>query len=112
MRWLVTRQYDEDRICLAKWGLLVTGKKTIGPPTSHVMETEVDGDISLYDPTTESVTVLNSTASDVWLLCDGSHTAEEITNLLASSYKVSRDSIVDDVARTIEKLTESGLIQQ
>jgi hypothetical protein len=75
------------------------------------METEVEEDISLYNPRTEQVVVLNGTASDIWRLADGSHTIGEIVDLLASSYGVSPDSIAPDVEKTVEDLAEAGLIE-
>ena len=56
----------------------------VGPPAPQVVETEVDGDVCLYDPTSERVAVLNATASDVWRLADGTFTISEISELLAS----------------------------
>lgn len=82
----------------------------VGPASSHVLETEIDDDVSLYDPSTEQVTVLNGTASDIWRLVDGTRTVAEITDLLASSYGVERSAIADDVRKTIGELTRAGLI--
>ena len=62
--------------------------KLIGPPPPHVIETEVRGDISLYDAQHERVLVLNGTASDVWRLCDGDQTFDQIVALLARAYGV------------------------
>lgn len=84
----------------------------MGPPCAHLLETEVDGDISLYDPTSERVTVLNGTASDVWRLADGDHTVAEITDLLASSYGVEPASIALDVMTVVTQFIEAGLIDE
>lgn len=81
----------------------------VGPVSDRILETEVDGDISIYNPSTEQVTVLNGTASDIWRLVDGNHSFDEIVALLASSYQVSRDAIADDVAETLRQLSEAGL---
>lgn len=86
-------------------------KRVVGPAVSHIIETEVDEDISLYNPRTEQVVVLNGTASDIWRLADGSRTVEEISSLLASSYGVSPDSIAADVEKTVEELSKAGLIE-
>lgn len=91
--------------------LVKPDKRVVGPASSHVLETEIGEDISLYDPQTEQVTVLNGTASDIWRLADGSYTVEEITELLASSYQVSPDSIGADVEKTVDELSEAGLIE-
>lgn len=92
-------------------GGIISDEKRVGPPVAQVLETDIDGEISLYNPKNEQVTVLNGTASDVWLLCDGEHTAGEITTLLASSYALEPEEIADDVDRTIAMLEESGLLE-
>lgn len=89
---------------------IINDEKRVGPPVEQILETEIDGEISLYNPKNEQVTVLNGTASDVWLLCDGEHTAGEIKTLLASSYALEPEEIADDVDRTIAMLEDSGLL--
>ena len=74
----------------------------IGPPSSHILETEVGDEISLYDPRTEQVVVLNQTASDVWRLCDGESGVDEIVRLLASAYGVDGDQIRREVEETVK----------
>lgn len=85
-------------------------KETTIRPVASLIESEIDGDISLYDPTSETVTVLNGTASDVWRLCDGHHTLKEMIELLASAYGVDADDIRHDVMTTLEQLEKSGLV--
>ncbi len=84
--------------------------RVIGPPHAHVIETEVKGDISLFDAETNNVIVLNSTASDVWRLCDGEQTLEEIISLLAQAYQCPADRIRSDVTETIEELVDKGVL--
>ena len=84
--------------------------KLIGPPPPHVIETEVRGDISLYDAQHERVLVLNGTASDVWRLCDGDQTFDQIVALLARAYGVEGISIRADVERTIKQLVDEGFL--
>lgn len=84
----------------------------IGPPPLHIIETEVRGDISLYDAQNERVLVLNGTASDVWRLCDGEQTADEIVQLLATAYRVPAQQITLDVRRTIRQLIEEGFLTE
>lgn len=82
----------------------------VGPPRPNLLETEVDGDISIYDPGSERVVVLNQTASDVWRLTDGQHTIDEIAELLARAYQVDVHSISDDVGQAVEGFVDAGLI--
>ncbi len=84
----------------------------IGPAAAHILEAEIDGDISLYDPHTEQVTVLNGTASDVWRVCDGEHSLGEIVDLLARAYGVEPRSIHDDVAAAISSFRDARLFSE
>lgn len=91
---------------------MLNEKAKVGPSLPNVLETEVDGEVSLYNPAQEQVTVLNGTATDVWYLCDGTRTEEEIVELLAQSYSVSPEQIRDDVSRTIQMIRGAGLLQE
>jgi hypothetical protein len=76
-----------------------------------VLETELDGEVSLYNPAQEEVTVLNGSASAVWYLCDGTLSADEIIELLAKSYSVDVEEIRSEVEQTIAMLREAGLLE-
>jgi hypothetical protein len=54
--------------------------------------------------------VLNRTASDIWLLSDGDHTLEELTNLLANAYGVESAEIRNDVEETVSSFIENGFM--
>ena len=82
----------------------------MGPRTPGVLETEVDGDLSLYHPKSETVAVLNTTASDVWRLCDGDLTLAEVITALAGAYGVAEGTISDEVIKVVEELTEKGFL--
>ena len=88
----------------------MTDADLVGPPNDHIVETDIEGDISLYDPSTEQVMVLNATASDVWLLSDGEHTLPEMVELLAGAYGVKPDDIKEEVESTVASFIESGFI--
>lgn len=80
-------------------------------PRHHIIESDVDGDLCLYDPMSEKVTVLNGTASDIWRLVDGTMTKDQIVEALAASYGVDHTQIADDVSSTITALHEADLIE-
>lgn len=71
---------------------------------------EVEGEVSVYNPATASVVVLNRTASDVWVLSDGTQTQEGIASLLAASYGVPVETVRDDVGATIARLVAAGVL--
>ena len=83
----------------------------VGPPASHILETEIGDEISLYDPHTEQVMVLNQTASDVWRLSDGECDLEDIVRLLAAAYRVESDQIRNEIEHTIRSFQEQGLLE-
>lgn len=82
----------------------------VPPPHDHLIETEVDGEICLYDPKREKVTVLNATASDVWRMVDGTLTKGQIIDALAASYGMNPDQISADVDSTITAFQQADLI--
>jgi hypothetical protein len=89
---------------------MTDAQKKIGPPLAHILETEIDDEISLYDPLTEQVVVLNNTASDVWRLSDGEADLGEIARLLAAAYGVEVDQIRAEVEETIRSFQDQGLL--
>lgn len=84
--------------------------RLVGPPHPQVIETEIDGDISLYDAQREQVLVLNGTASDVWRLCDGQQTFDEIVLLLAGAYAIDEAKIRADVEQAIKQLVDEEFL--
>ncbi len=86
------------------------GEQPIGPPQPNILETEVKGDISLYNPKQERVLVLNGPASDIWLLCDGEQSFEHIVQLIAAAYGVQVDAIRPDVEATISRFIAEGFL--
>lgn len=85
-------------------------RDVLGPVAVTVREVELDGEISLYDSTTNRALLLNPTASDVWRLLDGAHTLTEIIELLAQAYDTTPEAIADDVRSAVEQLMDHGLL--
>ena len=83
----------------------------MGPPAPHIIETELEDDLSLYDARAERVVVLNTTASDIWRLADGQHTLDEIVGLLAGAYATAPETIRPDVEQVVASLIDDGLLQ-
>ena len=75
-----------------------------------VVEREVGGCVLLLSPDQAEVLVLNETASDVWRLVDGDLTLSDIVSLLAHAYGVDSQAICDEVAATIHRFEENGLV--
>lgn len=86
------------------------GPQVIGPPLPHIIETDIKGEVSLYDPKHERVLVLNGPASDVWLLCDGDQTFDRIVDLLAAAYGLDSNAIRADVESTVRQFVDEGFV--
>jgi hypothetical protein len=71
---------------------------------------EVSGEIILYDSATHDVIYLDRSASVIWFLCDGERSVAEISRLIAGAYPESRDTIADDVRRTVSELAKQGAL--
>jgi hypothetical protein len=56
------------------------------------------------------VVVLNATASDVWRLCDGDQTLDEIVDLIASAYSMQPETVRGDVTDTVNRLIDEGFL--
>lgn len=83
----------------------------IGPPAASTVATEIDGRISLFNPDTDRVLMLNETASDIWRLADGEHSLDDLNALLAQAYGVDAGSIRAEVEEAITVLREEGFFQ-
>jgi hypothetical protein len=71
---------------------------------------ELDDNIAVYDDVGQLMILLNSSASAVWNLCDGSTTVDEIVRALTETYPDQAAVIGEDVRETLRKLVEIGLV--
>ena len=70
-----------------------------------------DGEWLVYSAARDEATALNQTATEIWVLCDGTRDIGAITRVLADRYGVAPSLLVDDVARTVRALHEKGLVE-
>jgi hypothetical protein len=82
----------------------------VGPAAPRIVESEIDGNISLYDPQTQEMSVLNDTASDLWRLADGTSTLDQVVELVARAYAVEPDAIGDEVRATVQTFYDKGFL--
>jgi hypothetical protein len=74
------------------------------------MEYEIEEELSLYDPRTEVVHILNSTAAVIWRMCDGSGRVEENSGQMADVYSLDPAVTKGDVREVISKFLQAGLL--
>jgi PqqD family protein of HPr-rel-A system len=89
-----------------------TGPNRFGPRAAHVLVSELDGDLTLYDSQRNEVHVLNATAGDIWRLLDGEHDLDEIVADLAAAYDVAPDVVRPHVVATLSTFAERGLLAE
>ena len=71
----------------------------------------VSRDLVLYDPSNGDVHMLNATAANVFQLCDGSHTPEEMAKALVDSFDgVDYAQAYEDVKSALDTLEAKNLV--
>jgi hypothetical protein len=73
-------------------------------------ERVVEGEMVIMDKESEQIHQLNQTASFIWQRCDGEHDRQQIAEELAEAFDVDAETAQQDVADTLEKLEEIGLL--
>ena len=86
--------------------------RTYGPPADHVLTTELDGHVTLYDPDRNEVHSLNETAGAIWRLLDGGHDLDAVVDALAREYAVDADAIRPHVEQTVATFVAHGLVPE
>ena len=68
---------------------------------SHNLESRpLDDELMVMDVSTDRVHFLNSGMAAIWRLCDGSRSAEQITQILSAELDCSE---IDDLAQLVQK---------
>ena len=80
-------------------------------PTNTFTGRDLDEEYLFYDQKGDQVHVLNGTAREIYLLCDGSRKAEDIAMRIVKEYEVEPEQAMTDVLETITRLTKLGLLQ-
>ena len=75
-----------------------------------VLGRDLTDEYLFYDPNTEQVHVLNATAREIYLLCNGRTSVLEIARALVERYGVDEALARRDVERTVDRLIELGLV--
>ncbi len=79
-------------------------------PASGYYSEQIESETVLFSPTRQLAMSLDSLATLVWKMCDGSRTEHDIVRELSEIYADQADCVARDVAATIEKLKKEGAI--
>jgi len=87
-------------------------------PPSHVNprrrqdveQLDVATEVFLFDPISDSMMVLNTTAGQVWHLCDGTRAIEDVIVQLAADFNLPADEVATAVRSAVQDLLGQGLL--
>ncbi len=72
---------------------------------------KMDDELLLFNPAETKILYCNESASLIWQLCDGTHSASEIVAILTEAYPEAADVIAADVDATLAKFLEQAAIE-
>lgn len=75
-----------------------------------VVGVELDGEVVLYDESSQSIHRLNPTASIVWACLDGAATVGELIDDIAATFNVTAEDVAADVLDLARQLGRLGLL--
>ncbi len=81
------------------------------PVTKGCVELEeLDDGCILYDIEKDEVHSLNSTATSVWLCCDGKHSIKEIADVIGKCFKSGSKPVLRDIIKIIKDFSKKELL--
>jgi hypothetical protein len=83
----------------------------IRPTRAVALGAEVDGCCYIYDPG-GVMRILNTSASAIWRLCDGTRTVTDLVAELGRNHDADPDVLAADVVATVDELLRLGLLGQ
>ncbi len=85
--------------------------KSVPQARVDIRSVDLGSEILIYDERHDLVHILNSTARQIWQLCDGSHDVVDIVDSVARLFpQVDPQRIRGDVERAIEDLVQKNII--
>lgn len=79
-------------------------------PATESKGTDLGDEYLFYDRERDQVHVLNGTAREIFLLCDGRRTETEVATAFADRYEAHRDEARKDAEETLRRLYDLGLL--
>jgi PqqD family protein of HPr-rel-A system len=79
-------------------------------PTEGVASRDLGDEYMFYDSAHEQVHVLNTTAREIFLLCDGTASVQDIVERFGARFGVDDSTARRDVEETLDRLVSLGLV--
>ncbi|UCB44007.1 MAG: PqqD family protein [Dehalococcoidales bacterium] len=80
--------------------------------TEDIIWRRIEDEIVLITDDGLSLHVLNKTAAQIWEMCDGTHSPEDITAGLCERFDATLEEVTEDVQDTLDKLKGLGLVRR
>jgi pyrroloquinoline quinone biosynthesis protein D len=80
-------------------------------PVKGVLGKDLGDEYLFYDSDGDEVHTLNGPAREIYLLCDGTRTLEEIADAVVESYEIDAETALEDVGSTVERLIGLGFLR-
>jgi hypothetical protein len=68
-------------------------------------------EVAVFNPDTETLTLMNPSAFAIWELCDGATTPAEMADAVAELASVAGEQARADVEKALDELGELGLVE-
>ena len=79
-------------------------------PNPEIIVTELEDELVLLNPRTQSMFTLNGTGKVIWQHL-GTHTSEEIAIKITEAFEIDLTTAQKDTSDLLESLEKSGLLQ-
>ena len=80
------------------------------PAAANQGSRDLGDEYLFYDSQGDQVHVLNGSAREIFLLCDGTRTVEEIAEAFSAAYEADAGAARKDADRIIRQLADLGLL--
>ena len=80
------------------------------PHATGVLGKDLGDEYLFYDSAHEQVHVLNATAREIYLLCDGSASVRDIVHRFGARFAIDDATARRDVEETLDRLLTLGLV--
>ena len=73
----------------------------------------IGDEMVLYNPEAKFVHMINATAALIWELCDGTHSLDQIEEVIRSQFELDvKDDICNDIREIAEEFEKLGLLKK
>lgn len=93
-------------------GAIATTITTINYPRSKAVDVyDLGEELLIYSDEHELGITLNASSKQIWQLCDGTHSLDEIAAAIGQQVGCAREVLLEDVCTTVMQFNELGLLE-